>query len=104
MMKRKTRSDRNHAIYVITNTVTAEQYVGVTVCSGNVKKSLKVRMQKHVRRALTENKEWALCKSIRAHGVNAFTYGLVETLRGKAPAHARERELTKIHNPVLNTL
>jgi len=104
MMKRKTRTDRNHAIYVITNTVTAEQYVGVTVCSGNVKKALKVRMQKHVRRALTENKDWALCKSIRANGVNAFTYGLVETLRGKALAHARERELTKMHNPTLNTL
>jgi hypothetical protein len=29
---------------------------------------------------------------------------LVETLRGKAPAHARERELTKMHNPTLNTL
>ena len=104
MMKRKTRSDRNHAIYVITNTVTAEQYIGVTVCSGNVKKALKVRIQKHVRRALTENKDWALCQSIRAHGADAFTYGLVETLRGKAVAHSRERELTKLYNPVLNTL
>jgi hypothetical protein len=53
---------------------------------------------------LTENKDWALCKNIRAHGADAFTYGLVETLRGKAVAHARERELTKIYNPVLNTL
>ena len=104
MMKRKTRTDRNHAIYVITNTVTAEQYIGVTVCSGNVKKALKVRIQKHVRRALTENKDWTLCKSIRELGADAFTYGLVETLRGKAVAHARERELTKLYNPVLNTL
>jgi hypothetical protein len=104
MMKRKTRSDRNHAIYVITNTVTAEQYIGVTVCSGNVRKALKVRMQKHVRRALTENKDWALCQSIREFGVEVFTYGLVETLRGKAIAHTRERELTKVYNPALNTL
>jgi hypothetical protein len=104
MMKRKTRSDRNHAIYVITNIVTAEQYIGVTVCSGNLRKALKVRVQKHVRRALTENKEWALCRSIREHGVEAFTYGLVETVRGKAEAHARERELTRVHAPVLNTL
>ena len=104
MMKRKTRTDRNHAIYVITNVVTTEQYIGVTVCSGNLKKALKVRMQKHVRRALTENKDWALCNSIREFGVEAFTYGLVETLRGKAPAHARERELTRVYNPALNTL
>jgi hypothetical protein len=104
MMKRKTRSDRKHAIYVITNVITAEQYIGVTVCSGNLRKALKVRIQKHVRRALTENKEWALCVSIREHGVGAFTYGLVETVRGKAEAHARERELTRLHAPVLNTL
>ena len=104
MTKRKTRTDRNHAIYVITNVVTAEQYIGVTVCSGNLRKALKVRVQKHVRRALTENKSWALCESIRQHGVEAFTYGVVETLRGKQAAHARERELTKVYNPVLNTL
>ena len=104
MMKRKTRTDRNHAIYVITNVVTAEQYIGVTVCSGNVRKALKVRIQKHVRRALTENKDWALCQSIRAHGVDAFTYGIVETVRGKTEAHSRERELTRAYSPALNTL
>ena len=104
MTKRKARSDRNHAIYVITNVVTAEQYIGVTVCSGNLRKALKVRIQKHVRRALTENKDWALCKSIREHGVESFTYGVVETVRDKVAAHARERELTRVYNPVLNTL
>lgn len=104
MLKRKTRSDRNHAIYVITNTVTQEQYIGVTVCSGNVRKALKVRVQKHIRRAVTENKAWALCRSIREHGVESFTYGLVETVRGKAEAHARERELTREYLPALNTL
>lgn len=104
MTKRKTRTDRNHAIYVITNVSTNEQYIGVTVCSGSLKKALKVRIQKHVRRALTENKDWALCKSIREHGVDAFTYGLVETIRGKVAAHQRERELTRVHSPVLNTL
>jgi hypothetical protein len=104
MLKRKTRSDRNHAIYVITNTVTQEQYIGVTVCSGNVRKALKVRIQKHIRRAVTENKAWALCRSIREHGVESFTYGLVETVRGKAAAHVRERELTREYQPALNTL
>ena len=104
MTKRKTRTDRNHAIYVISNSVTNEYYIGVTVCAGNVKKALKVRIQKHVRRAVTENKDWALCKSIREHGSAAFTYGLMEIVRGKVDAHTRERELTAIHMPQLNTL
>ncbi len=100
---RKRRQDCNHAVYVITNVVTNEQYIGITVASGNVKKALKVRMQKHIRRALTENKDWALCENIRAHGVDSFTYGLVEIVRGRKPAHARERALLREHNPALNT-
>ena len=101
--KRKTRSDRNHAIYCITNIVTNEQYVGITVTAGGVKKALKVRIQKHVRRALTENKDWALCKSIREHGPEAFVYGLLEIVRGKKAAHEREVEIIKAHRPALNT-
>lgn len=104
MLKRKTRSDRNHAIYVITNNVTGDFYVGVTVCSGNMNKALKVRFQKHVRRAVTENKTWALCQSIREFGAEVFTYELIEKVRGKADAHARERELTRELEPTLNTL
>ena len=102
-MKRKARSDRNHAIYAITNNVTGDFYIGVTVCSGSMNKALKVRFQKHVRRALTENKDWALCQSIREHGASAFTYGIVEFVRGRKPAHARERELIAEYSPELNT-
>jgi predicted GIY-YIG superfamily endonuclease len=104
MLKRKTRTDRNHAIYAITNNVTGEFYIGVTVCSGNINKALKVRFQKHVRRALTENKAWALCANIREFGAELFTYHLLEKVRGKADAHARERELTRELQPTLNTL
>lgn len=104
MMKRKTRSDRNHAIYQITNEVTGDFYIGVTVASGSVAKCLKVRVQKHVRRALTENKDWALCVAIREYGPENFTYFLIEKVRGKAEAHARERELTRELEPTLNTL
>lgn len=103
-MKRKARTDRNHAIYCIINTVTNEQYIGVTVCSGSIKKALRVRIQKHIRRALTENKDWALCRSIRDYGTENFVYGLVEKVRGKAEAHQRERELTRALQPELNTL
>jgi hypothetical protein len=104
MLKRKTRSDRNHAIYAITNLVTGEYYIGVTVCSGNVNKALKVRFQKHVRRAVTENKAWALCASIRKHGAENHYLQMIEQVRGKSAAHARERELTREHAPALNTL
>jgi hypothetical protein len=104
MLKRKTRSDRNHAIYMITNTQTGQYYVGVTVCSGNINKALKVRFQKHVRRAVTENKAWALCQSIREYGADAHVLELIEKVRGKAAAHARERELTRELEPALNTL
>ena len=100
---RKRRQDTKHAVYCITNTVTGEQYVGITVCGQQVRKALKVRIQKHVRRAVTENKSWALCASIREHGAESFTYGIVEFVRGRKPAHARERELIREFAPTLNT-
>ena len=100
---RKRRQDTRHAVYVITNTVTGSQYIGITVCCQQVKKALKVRIQKHVRRAVTENKAWALCNSIREFGADAHVYGLLEIVRGRKPAHARERELIRKFNPELNT-
>lgn len=100
---RKRRQDTKHVVYVITNTVTQEQYVGITVCGQQVRRALKIRMQKHIRRALTEGKDWGLCRSIRDYGVDAFTYGVLEFVRGRKPAHARERELIREFNPALNT-
>ena len=102
-VKRKRRQDTKHVVYVVTNLVTNEQYIGITVCGQQVRKALKVRMQKHVRRALTENKDWALCRSLREHGAENHTYGVVEFVRGRKPAHARERELIREFNPALNT-
>ena len=101
--KRKRRNDCKHAVYVITNTVTQEQYIGVTVVASLVKYNLRVRMQKHIRRALTENRDWALCKSIREHGTESFTYGLLAIVRGRAAGYALERELIVAHSPSLNT-
>lgn len=100
---RKRRQDTKHVVYVITNTVTQKQYVGITVCGQKVKQALKVRIQKHVRRALTENKNWELCRSIRNYGSDAHEYGIVEFVRGRKPAHARERELIREFAPALNT-
>jgi len=97
------RSDCKHAVYVISNIITGEQYIGITVASGNMRKALKVRMQKHLRRALTEGKNWGLCVALREYGAEAFNYGLLEVVRGRKNAHQRERALIAQHNPALNT-
>ena len=103
MKTRKRRQDTKHAVYMLVNTNTNESYIGITVCGSQVNKALKVRFQKHVRRALTENKAWALCNSIREHGAEAFVVLLVDIVRGRKPAHAMERELINGHNPALNS-
>lgn len=104
MLKRKPRQDRRYAVYAITNILTQEQYIGITVAPGaSVNRSLKVRWQKHVRRALTENKDWTLCTQIREWGPEVFDMTLLETIRGRKPAYARERELIREIAPALNT-
>lgn len=102
---RKRRTDRNHVIYVITNQVTGEQYIGLTVLGygGSVKRTLHRRMQKHAQRAMAENKIWKLSVAIREFGAESFVYGFVEIVRGKKEAHSRERELINEYNPKLNT-
>jgi len=105
MTKRRRRSDTTHYIYVLTNTATGEQYVGITVKNpGGVRKTLHRRVQKHVQRAYSEDKNWALSRNIREWGTLAFTYGLLETVRGRLAAHSRERELIRQHSPRLNTV
>ena len=100
-MVRKKRSDRRHIIYSITNTVTGDFYIGIT--QGFRQKDLKVRVQKHIRRALTENKDWALCKSIRRYGAETFFPQILEVVRGKPFAHNIERQLIANYSPTLNT-
>jgi len=102
MMKRKARSDRKHAVYMLANTNTGEFYIGITVCGQQLKKALKIRWQKHVRRAVTENKNWALCRNIREHGANAFEMEVIGVVRGRKDAHVMERGLIAELCPALN--
>lgn len=102
MMKRKRRLDRNHIVYSLT--VGRLEYIGVTYVEGrSPTKSLRRRWQKHVRRALTEGRDWTLCDAIRKHGPDAFTVEVLEVVRGKPAAHVRERELIRARKPKLNT-
>jgi len=102
---RKRRSDRNHVIYVIRNNVTGQEYIGLTVLSfgGNAKRTVFRRVQKHVQRAKTENKNWGLSRNIRKYGAEAFLVLLVDIVRGKAEAHKVETALIKELQPALNT-
>lgn len=102
MIKRKRRLDRNHIVYSLT--VGKLEYIGVTyVENRSPTKSLRRRWQKHVRRALTEDRDWTLCKAIRKYGPEAFTVQVLEVVRGKPDAHTRERELIRTLKPKLNT-
>lgn len=105
MNSRKRRTDRNQILYYIQNVVTKEYYIGLTVLSfkGNVRKTLNRRMQKHLQRAVTENKDWGLSRALRNNPVENFVYGPLEVVRGKRPAHARETELINTLQPALNT-
>jgi len=101
-VKRKRRSDRMHLIYQLT-APTGDSYIGVTYREGSVKKSLQRRWMKHVYRALTENKDWKLCAAIRQWDAETFKVECLELLRGKKPAHIRERALVRERKPTLNT-
>ena len=102
---RKRRTDRNQVIYYIQDTVTLEYYIGLTALSfkGNVFKTLRRRMQKHMQRAMTENKNWGLSRALRERGAERFVFGKLEVIRGKRPAHAHETELINTLQPALNT-
>ena len=104
-IQRKRRSDRNHVIYFIEDVVTRDVYIGLTAVSfkGNVRKTLNRRMQKHMQRALAENKDWGLSRALRERGAERFVFGVVEVVRGKKAAHARETELINTMQPALNT-
>jgi hypothetical protein len=103
--KRKRRSDRSHVIYGIRCLVTNELYVGLTVCAGmSIQKALQYRWKRHVTRAYNQGKRWKLCEAIRKYGEHEFVIDMIEKVRGKAEAHQRERELTKLLGATLNTV
>ena len=100
---RKKRSDRNHVIYCIT-AETGDQYIGLTVAIGNAfLRSVKVRVQKHLSRAKREDKTWSLYAFLRSNPEVQIEYQVVEVVRGRKPAHQRERELIAEWAPELNT-
>lgn len=100
---RKKRSDRNHVIYRM-EMDTGDSYVGLTVAQGSAfLRSVKVRVQKHLSRARREDKDWNLYSFLRDNEDVSITYEVLEVVRGRKPAHQRERELISELSPTLNT-
>jgi hypothetical protein len=100
---RAKRSDRNHIIYTIVGP--EGTYVGVTAkTESTVLKSLRARIAKHWYRAQTETRSWALCELLRGYASkDEIDVRVLEIVRGKVAAHARERELIRELNPFYNT-
>lgn len=101
---RKKRSDRNHVIYQVTCLATGDNYIGLTVAQGQAfLRSVKIRWQKHVSRAMRENKDWAFCKALRNNVEADWRYEVLEVVRGRKPAHQAERQYIAEFEPSLNT-
>ena len=99
-MMRKKRSDRNYVLYQLT--VDEQTYIGLTVAVGRAfLKSVKVRVQKHISRAMVEDKDWILCNALRH--ADHIQYSVIEVVRGRKNAYQRERELIAEYSPELNT-
>ena len=101
---RKKRSDRNHIIYKLTNNVTNESYIGVTVVRGRAYlKSLRSRWIRHIYKANIGMAEYPISISIRTHGEESFTREILQIVRGKKNAFQTESQLINEIKPTLNT-
>ena len=104
MLNRKKRSDRNHIIYEIVNTITGASYLGITAAIGRrFKYSAVLRFQKHCSRAKCENKGWKLYQNMREYGSDVYDVFMVDVVRGKKAAHQLEVKLLKEFNYELNS-
>ena len=107
MMETKTRrtprKDSSYIIYEMTSEL-GDSYIGLTR-KGTVTpvKAVLERWRKHKSRARNENRKWALYVYLNTGGLTmSWTHRIIEIVRGRAEAYAREREIVKTVRPQLN--
>ena len=94
MTRTKRRSDRNHVVYEIYNTVNGKFYLGITAATGRrFNYSAKLRFQRHCSRARLENRDWLLYQDMREYPHDVYEVHVLRVVRGKALAHKTETEL-----------
>lgn len=100
---RKIRSDCNYIIYEAVSE-SGENYIGLTRKSeSTVARSVLERWRKHKSRARNENRLWALYIYLKTGGLEqTWEHRVLEIVRGRAAAYAREREIVKAARPSLN--
>lgn len=101
--ERKIRSDCNYIIYEAVSE-RGENYIGLTRKSeSTVRKSVLERWRKHKSRARNENRLWALYVYLKTGGLDmGWEHRVLEIVRGRKEAYAREREIVKELQPTLN--
>jgi len=110
-VNRKSRCDRNHVIYQVTNQKTGERYIGLTYVRPPTKKVSRSKMPmksaldrftSHCYRALEADSQTTFHQNIKEHGKDAFIVTILEVVRGKSVAHEKEVQLIQINQPELN--
>lgn len=102
--RRTPRSDCNYIIYEAVDEQ-GQNYIGITRKSqSTVARSVKERWRKHLSRARNENRLWDLYVYLKTGGLaHHWEHRVLEIVRGRAEAYARERALVKTLQPTLNS-
>ena len=104
MKKRRTpRKDCSYVIYEARSEL-GENYIGITrKTESTPAKSVRERWRRHLSRARNESRLWALYIYLKTGGLDlSWEHRIIEVVRGRAEAYARERELVKTLQPTLN--
>jgi hypothetical protein len=101
--QRKIRSDCNYIIYEARDEL-GNNYIGLTrKTESTVGRSIKERWRRHLSRARNENRLWALYVYLKTGGLDlAWEHRVLEIVRGRREAYARERLIVKAVKPTLN--
>jgi len=106
LMMKTRRTPRKDSSYIIYEAVDqrGHNYIGLTrKTQSTVGRSISERWRRHLSRARNENRLWALYVYLKTGGLeHRWEHRVLEIVRGRAEAYAREREIVKAVKPTLN--